>query len=305
MVVIKKIIEHGIDIYDPITLFTDVENNLLNMLRSSLVRRCFKGCFILSVDRLLRRSHCEINQDGNIGMGTMSVMFEVTALVYTPGDILVGCRVVNKQDDNIVCKGPNASVIINIGQNVIKPLLEGIRVGQYIPVRVGRVLYSPNAESISVNALPFTYLKPEVYKIVGGGQLDEAAVSMYSELIAAEEKRMEDLRKSSGDKWDFFCKIMSGKNTGYTPGRALSVMPKPDELVSRALDINPALSEYGVVSEAQKTIEMSSYDASIKLHHSYLQFIKMVNDSVETYTDKMVTEHDNIWKMLARLKNIS
>jgi DNA-directed RNA polymerase subunit E'/Rpb7 len=118
---ITKRIEHAIDINDPITLNTDLENNVLNILRNMFVGRCFRGCFILSVNKLLNKSHCEINQDGLLHLATMSVIFEVSALVYLPGDVIVGCLVVNRQDDLIICKGPNASIIININQEKIKP----------------------------------------------------------------------------------------------------------------------------------------------------------------------------------------
>jgi hypothetical protein len=303
---ITKRIEHAIDINDPITLNTDLENNVLNILRNMFVGRCFRGCFILSVNKLLNKSHCEINQDGLLHLATMSVIFEVSALVYLPGDVIVGCLVVNRQDDLIICKGPNASIIININQEKIKPWLLGIQIGQLIPVRVGRALYNPNAEAISINGVPFTFFEPEYYRI----GTDKSAT--YDEFIAPimaqiqlEQDRMTELQSKQRDKWDFFHKIMSRKSPGYKKGTDLAKLTaKVGEIVGRGASIDPARFEYEIVNDAAACVNLSFDDAALKLHNDHLKFIKMINDCVDAYDDAAVTSHENIWKMINKIKTL-
>jgi len=298
--IINKIIEHAIDVNDPITLYTDIENNILTILRNMLVGRCFHGCYVRSVNKLIRKSHCEINQDGLLHLATISVVFEVTALVYNPGDIIVGCTVIKRHDDLIICKGPHANIIINTNQEKIKPLMSGIQTGQLIPVRVGQALYNPNGEAISVNGVPFTFMEPDCYRISAekSSKYDEFIAIILAQ-IAEEDARMADLKAKFGDKYKFFTTIMSPKGAPKAGKKLREFGPKVGDIVSRG-----AADDYNVVDNATKCINLSFDDAAFKLMNDYLKFTKMINDSVEAYDDQAVLSHENIWKMINRIKNL-
>src|SRR5690606_4726605 len=98
---IKKNIEVGIDILDPINVFTDFDN-ITRILVDHYEGKCFRGCFIKKINKILRIGDCVINQDGSPTFGTLPVMIEVSAIVYAIGEVINGCVVQNRSKDNII-----------------------------------------------------------------------------------------------------------------------------------------------------------------------------------------------------------
>ena len=87
--IITKVIEVGIDIHNCINIYSDGDN-IKHILIDRFEKKCFRGCYIKTVDRILRTSECIINQDGSPTYGTLSVIFEVTAVVFADGEIING-----------------------------------------------------------------------------------------------------------------------------------------------------------------------------------------------------------------------
>ena len=79
---IKKILETYMDITDPNEILsTDRNKMLMEKLTSKFVGVCYNSCYILKINRIIRRSYIYM-KDTLDGDAHTNVMFEVDAIEY-------------------------------------------------------------------------------------------------------------------------------------------------------------------------------------------------------------------------------
>lgn len=83
------------------------------------------------------------------------VMVRMEVLKFNKYDIIPNCEVINIDKRHIMCKWQHGTAIIKFNT-----ILQSIKVGQIIPVRVGEVSYPLNEQMIVVKALPLIPIKP-------------------------------------------------------------------------------------------------------------------------------------------------
>ena len=305
---IKKVIEVGLNIKDIINTFTD-DNNILSILSEIYENKCFRECYIKSVDTLNRMGDCVINQEGSPDFGVMPIVFTATALVYTPGEVINGCLVKSRSDTGIlICVTSTASIYINphISLNSIIP-------GQIISVVVGATCYSIGSSTISVNAMPFLpNTIQRLYKL-SNIELDQRMLVGVLSKIKDEEDLMVSLQtkevyvkfrellypyktklNASGTKINISTFASYKFNVGDTIGRDIK-----DSFVNNTMRI---YSTADIPATAELHSEVLFTGVILLLLEDYYNQMRILRELTEIYTPEILTTHKNVLQILTKYK---
>lgn len=167
--IIKKYIETYVDIADPNDMYAaNRDEMLIQKLTDKFVGVCYNSCYILNINKLIRRSYLYM-KDTLEGDSQLSVLFEVDALIYAKGEVINGCTIVKKEPNGIVhAKSQYAGIQINITRN-----LDIFKEGDVVPIIVKRVRYNINQPEVTVLATPFIPPNDNVVYYKPTGKLDD------------------------------------------------------------------------------------------------------------------------------------
>ncbi|QYB17651.1 hypothetical protein PV-S19_0287 [Pacmanvirus S19] len=315
--IIKKNIEVGVDIRDCIGIYTDPEN-MIHILADRFEGKCYRGCFIKSINRILRIGECLINQDGVPGFGTIPVIMEVTAIVYAVGEILNGCVVQKKDKNGIIVCGTDIAAIMLIAHKS----LESINKGQLISVRVGNVRYSQGSPKVSINAIPYIFNhRPMIYKIGNITEPVKILLSNVLERISQEEKEMELLKKQKARAWETFSQLLYAYKEEQKPPKGAIVhslldivknVDKNIKYISRdsRIDLStPNVYSYtdvqadSIPSGAVVRNELPTNNVLIILLEDYCSHLRTIREMIDIYsTEELLSSHRNLWQIFKKNK---
>jgi len=148
---VYKIITTTLDIQNTISLYTDINNNVLNILIKKFENRCYSGCFILKVLTVERLSECTILQCNESGNGSLDVQFRAYVIELYPEEIIFATVLRNDAERKMII-ATNEYTALNVMTNNV---YDSIRESQIIPVRIKQVLYSVGKEKIQAFAMPY------------------------------------------------------------------------------------------------------------------------------------------------------
>jgi hypothetical protein len=302
--IIKKEIEVGLDVSDPINLYSG--DNIMYVVKSKYEKRCFKGAYIISVDKILRTSDCVINRESNDGSGTVAVVFLATVMMYSHGEIIVDCKISRIDPKSSIIIGTTDTAYVMLKRTNI---FTSLKPGQYIPVQVGGMLYSPGSSSVAINAVPFL---PE---IATTRYICEEAVAPIEEFcgpLIAQVKQLEKSVDRTSKSW----KALSGFISSW------SVMPrvntldifdlsiyKPGAVLSRGPNIDPVLPlviTYGDDATTNATATDYTLPANEVAHmliYDYFNRLNMLNEMIKIYnTPAIINDHKNLFTIYASRK---
>lgn len=298
---ITAIISVGLDIQNTINLYSNLEENIKNILNDKFVNKCFRGKFIKNINRILRVSDCMINQEGVPGYGTIDVIFEADCLVFAIGEVLTGCEVISKDKKLIICNTENARVFLNAVD-----ILESVQVGQLISVRVGAVRYNIGSHAIAINALPHLFNKSvNVYKVESSTEDIKTFLQPMLERVREEEAAAQEL--NTGKAWGFFNQLLYAYKTEQKPSNGatehnifdlISNFPKEIKYISR--DNRSDLSKpivYGYTEEPQPAkTGLSLKEVLLIILGDYCDYLRTVREMIQVYsTAELMESHKNIW----------
>lgn len=313
---IKKHLQTGIDIQDPIGLYVDIDNNLKNMLIDRYTGRCFRQCYIVEILNIVRYSECIINQEGSPDFGTLNVIFEALVIVYHPREILNGCTVISREDiGTIICSAPNTNIIL--GHN---ELTSSLQPGQKISVVVYEAEYTINDDKISVSAVPFAPSKTAIaYKYVPEklpadfNEYIENVTSAINDVLAA----LEPLKNSKS--YEFFKLIVHAyKDEQKTDAgihtdllELVSAPPTAECYIGHdprifpthgKIFMSPSVEQIGdnvtVINDVPPVQILST------LLDDYYNIIKTIFEMINIYnTQEALNAHRNLWLAYANYKN--
>jgi len=133
------------------TYSSDLDDVVMQKLRTMFENKCYKSSLVIRILRIIERSLWKPSQNLANGSGYVSVTFEVEAVIYNLGDIIVDCTVQTKvRGGGLLCKSDHATIHIKGAVNI-----RGIKVGQQIPIKIEGAKYFPRKNNISVNATPY------------------------------------------------------------------------------------------------------------------------------------------------------
>ena len=191
---IKKTIETSLDLNNPLDIFSiNLNTIIINKLTDKYVNKCFNSCFILKINRIIRRSMIYM-KDSLDGGSYVNILFEVDAIVYTKGEIIHDVTIVKKEINGILhAKSKYAGIQLNMKSNS-----SIYNEGDIVPVIVRAYRANPFQSAISIAALPFIpiHQKPIIYKI-------------SEELSTSDKKDLTNLLKTAVE-YETFLNTLSG-----------------------------------------------------------------------------------------------
>lgn len=313
--IIKKNIETGIDIHNPINVATDPEN-IRHILVDRFEGKCYRGCWIKSVNKILRVGECVINQDGDPNWGTIPVIMEVTAVVFAIGEIINGCVVQNKEKNGAILLTTDIASIMLMSTKI----LDSITVGKTISIRVAGVRYNQGSVKISINAIPYLFTnKPVIYKIDEIAEKEKILFENILERISFEESEMNKLKKENPKAWETFDQLLYAyKEPQNSPAGAKifnilniaeSGIPKEIKYLSRDPRINLSLPNvYGYSIEkfppdSIQRFEVPSSNVICVLLEDYCAHLRTIREMISIYsTPEIIESHRALWQIFKKNK---
>lgn len=309
--IITKLIEVGLDIYNCINIYVDPDN-IKNILSDRYVGKCYASCWIKSVDEIVKMSECVINQDGAPNFGTLSVIFRVTGVVFVRGEVINGCRVVNKDDQGIIiCSTDIASIHVNTNY-----ILESVTKGQIIPLCVYTARYNPSAAKISVTAVPYIFAdKATIYKLSISDPIEDFLADTLRG-IEYEEAEMTRLKKENPKAWDFFDQILYAYKEMKSPPPNVKLVNMmnliggtTDLYISRDPRLNMSSPMVYVYTDTQfadgATVRdnINGADVLVRVLENYRAHLRIIREMIEIYsTEELITRHKNLWQIFRKYK---
>lgn len=304
---ITKIVETSIDIKNPVRLFSNAEPKIIELLAQQFEGRCYKGCLINRILSIKKRSFCEVNRFSDPNIATINVVFEVTATVYAVGEIINGCRIINRNEETGVvtlAKGDNVKIIMGDPRRNF----ESFKRGSLVSVIVGTARYPVNHNAITINStmLRFPAIKPAfTVAPTSWDNVDAGVKQMYNDAVA----RLDHISSTADgaalvkfyDNMLSAFKLPAGrlKDANQLPlieaiakGGNISVDPRLP-ISSINVVVGEPNREYSVFMEAP-----NSEEAIFELVNDMANRINTICDHVEIYnTRKLIEEYKALWEL--------
>lgn len=202
-----RVFEKNITLSDVHEIFsTDPDALLLKKIQDSFENKCYKSCYIISVNKILNRSDINFNNKDLNGSANVSVKFETSILQYEKFDIVTNVTITAITDRIIACQSHDSLIFI---QN--EERLKDYKDGQIIPIKIGICNYGLGNNKISINAFPFVPINEEFeneyyYKI---NKLSNEDIESLNGLdiiknIEDAEHMMESIKKEKNNRWEYF-----------------------------------------------------------------------------------------------------
>lgn len=308
---IYKIIQTSLDIENPISTYVNANANILNMLIAKYEGICFNSCYIIKVLTIVKRSECIIMQNNESGNGSIDVKFRAQVIELMPNEILSNCVVIRKDIERKIIIATTENCALNINTEGI---YDSIALGQKIPVKIKKCLYSVGSSRIQAYATP--YIPSRKYKLYDfkGEKVtkqDLAIIKDIKELISDEEELFEDLDQK---EIAFFSKVIYPytneiskitipKNVNIIKlntikeGTVLNILGRPPYM-----DANkPDIYEWKKVNDIPDDADLETPTVSEGLNNiwlDYYQRLVLIREFVNTYQSKKDKEsHVNLWKL--------
>jgi len=325
--IITKIIETGLAIINPIHIYADEGQNLMNLLINNYCNKCTHGCYVLQILRILDSTPCEIASLGGNCEGKINIKFEVKAIVYAPGEVINGCKItyINKSDHTrtntsiIYASAKYANISISLNKT-----FESLKSGQLISIRVDSAIYNKTAENISVNGLlyyPNKYIyeniKMPIFKINEILKLNESQI----ERIKLAEDLHKELLSKDAKKFEFITNILYPFIKNDIAANKINLDNISNIKLDQPLYVwrDPHISLYSpeicyVIGEdnlnkateytSNKVIrELPNEQVSEFLVHDYCEDMRIINEYITIYnTNEQLLLHKNLWAIYQKLK---
>lgn len=314
--IITKDIETGLDLPNPILVYSNLNASVMGILRSRFENRCYKECLILKINKIKAMSDCIIAHEGNRTYGKIAVTFEVEALIYAIGEPIHGCKVTSRDQKNmIICKSDYANIFLNNHTQ-----LSSIQIGQIISIRVGAIKYLPGSTSININAYPYYKHPDPILYHINIQQWNDKEMAFMEPIVSKIKELEEEVNKiKKEEKFKFFKSLIYAyKNPPADPSNSLKISlfdilsQNGDKLrgyycrdVRLPLD-EPVVYYFQVEPSADlnyKAENCSSLNSLVAIFEDYYENLKTLVDLYKIYnTDLLVESHKNVWLIFVKNK---
>lgn len=336
---IEKIIEDDISLSVEDLTSGDVNGAIERKLKQKYEGKCWDNAYIVKVVKILKRNGIPISHTLTDGQGRTNAQFMVEAVELVPGDILVGCKIIEIEKHSVIlCEHEYANV--TIGDKFISP-----KKGQMLFVQVDQSSYLTNEDKISVRSSPFVIDDRKIVYIPSGGgggiTTDEKLMLTRAlERLAAAHSRVDGCSKSLVK---FFEDLLYPYEKGSVSTTPKALTPKGAvltniETLARNMIAGKKFSTGAFVShpatnmttvqayqlpenwtskllegaEAEKKalgemrsyiIDKTTYDVVLKVLYEHSIYLNVIADMCKVYHDEKIRKsHDNIWESYRRVK---
>lgn len=311
---IKKTLETTLDLFQHDDIYClDVEAMLIKKLTEKYANRCFKSMLILKILKILKKSSIHFEDNRLDGGAHIDVTFEAEGEVYTRGEVIHGCRIIEIQGNIIAAENKYAGIkLIHNDQNTI-PILKVLEVDHVIPIVVQRVAYNMYKSKISISGTPYIPIFTPViwFDIQEGLTPDQTEkITKYLEIIATEEEEHKKISKEK--RYELFKNIMypfktlqqidKRKDFTILSMKPISIDTDPKKFLSSVLDIESGIITYPCEDHrlnhrffySNKKLSEENTKSSIKatmfqvlsdILVNYSLYLRCLRGFVETYKD--------------------
>lgn len=299
--IITTIIEVGIDIDDPIGQCDD--EHIKHAIETKYQGKCFRECYIKSVNRIIKKGELIINQMSETAFSTVPIIVEVTAVVFPKGEIITGCKIthINDRAKLITCETEFAYLMLK-SDNAFSSL----QIGQFINVQVGLTQYSIGMPKAVINGA--VYLPNDsqpIYEIIEPTMPTEQELKDVMTRIEFEEG---EAKKLAGEKsWTIFSALVYAYSSPQKV-EAINILSDHGKLnkkyITRDCRIQPTTPYVLAVDEApvdrpwkqQNIHKVTMKEAIIAVLEDYVGHLRIVREMISVYsTADLIKSHGNLW----------
>jgi len=175
-----------------------INKNMDEILMHKLIERyegkCYKSCYIKSIDYIINRSRIYLSEHKLDGSAYVNIKFMVTCIIYCPGELIFGVKILKDKTSDGSIIGFSDEASINIMSDKI---LMNFTTNNYIPCYVIDTKYGL-FKSISIIAESF---KPRekscIFYVVDNENDDKFEVSnILKKMMTNLNKRLENIKKN-------------------------------------------------------------------------------------------------------------
>lgn len=224
-----KIFTKNITVTDSKLLFTgNLDATILEIFNNSWKGKCMNGVYVVSADKVVRRSQCLINNRSLQGHCTISVELEVSTLVYEQGDVMVGTVVAIDISGDFILTSADASMSIG-ANNILKP----VQVGDKLPMYVVQTQYTLGKLKLSAIGVPFVaQTNVMTYNVIDDGAENlEVAIEGFLTTIANLENTLASYEKNNAQVYSYFTKLL--RRNIKVNGKPIATIITTSGLISR------------------------------------------------------------------------
>lgn len=303
--IIKKTIRFPLDVKNPLSVYSDIDNNLKSIISNTLVGKCYDQCLVLSIDSIDRRGECTISRSTEPKFGTVPLIITVTALVVSAGEIINGL-VVKHVDANgiLLASSEYISCIMKLGPN-----LSSIKPGQIISCRVLQYSYEIGKDKIAVFAAPMLQKHvADVYKITKS-DIDQSILTDWLARCAEEERKITESKIANATAIEKFSKLLLTYKE-YKPPKdvknIIELLNSDFKTLYISRDPSIDLTTPGCISSTVAPANISTVKSTagvVALLSDYADMLRCVREMVEIYnTNELLSEHENLWRIFNKNK---
>lgn len=317
------IIDKSFEVVINLTNINDIFSNSLdlvvfNKIKDTYEKRCFKSCFILKINNIVERGMLNINKRSLTCETSMDVKFSAKVVLYEYLEIInnnvienitksrIECRTSNSKNDETTSLTHNTVSYINISNQDMSSL----KIGQIIPIRVGKATYQPMQSTISVNAFPFIPIgDDDTYYKIDELNDDEKALLNSTIMVDIVEVK-EQLRTVSKDRLKFFKSLLYPykKNTDSSKSVLRSTVIDLLSLTANGIicqSYRSDLFDHQLIID--KTNENPIPESALTIYkiylNNYLKYIKNILEMCIIYKDdEIFDDHQNVFDIYNKFK---
>lgn len=183
-------------------LYRPIDEVIMQQLEQRYVGYCERQCLVTQISRIIRRSDVRMTQSRLDGSGDVSVSFEVIGNVLNVDDLLAGCRIININNNELICTHPKVTLTV-----IDNYLARSLQVGNAITVRVTGASYERGTKTITATGR-FFYIVPEpkcyITSVPSEAPITPELLQMLRHCVARAVKARSEYNDAPTARRDFF-----------------------------------------------------------------------------------------------------
>lgn len=318
----------GITVNDPIKVAEDKMAFVTEYITSMYEKKCFNGYLIDKIIDIISCSDMSLLVNNLQGYCNINAIFRAECTAFIPNEPIAKCKIINiNEQSTINCSDEKTAVVIIRWEK----FLEFLRIDQYVPIHIVRVLYTPGNQRAGVyGKLYIPPIENEYYRIIDTGLPEKAKEKRLDNILTLNDliQQIDDLLKhfdevqkdkATAKIYDKFVEVISQKaGLPTTPAGYKNVINvldvakkrnlaslKTDKLLVYSNNINHILPLVDIIKADSKVtaIEVDSSTFLFNILSKYLVHLLTLKMFMDTYnTPELISSHENLWKFYTFIK---
>ena len=290
----------------------NINDNILNLISKTYLNKNYLSSYITKINKILNRSLIESNQNDLNCSFIIYVQFEAECIIYNTDEVILDMEIQESINNNIIIKKNN--IIALIKNN---PDLKEFKIGEKIPIRVGRAKYSLGTDKITINSYPFIPITYNItnYKIT---LLSKEDLELLNEniirYIKDEDIIKTDILKQKNNSWKYFQDLIYPYlSTMKTPNKNtidllecvnnLSKYENKILIFDDSYDLSDRLIEIADIADIPNYTSNNMYVILYDICKKYYLYLKLINDLSIVYNTKdKISDNKQIFNLYIKYK---